>query len=97
MAQAPAVGRYDLLRGAAPGEVLHIHGHGLGRGRVEARVEAQVADDEIDAPVPVAREVAGHDAIPPAVALLEPRGVPEGGLRAARVGEGRGRAPTPPH
>jgi hypothetical protein len=61
----------------------------------EPRVEPQVADDEVDAPV--AREVAGDDAVPPAVAALEPRHGEAREPPAAGVAEDGDRHPLADH
>src|SRR2546422_6407014 len=51
---------FRSLDGPVALEVLHVHGGRLAVAGVQARVEPQVADDEIDATAPVAREVAGR-------------------------------------
>src|SRR5439155_10225091 len=91
VARAVVVARHDLHVEAVPGEVLHVHGHGFGRGGAEARVQPQVADDEVHPAVP--GEVPGHDPIPPAVALLEAGRVQADELPATHVPEDRYRHP----
>ena len=71
IARAVIVNRQDLVGHTVPGEVLHIHGHGLCLAGTQAGVQPQVADDEVDPAV--AGEIAGHDPVPPALALFEAR------------------------
>src|SRR5688572_28701361 len=70
IARSLHVARDDLLAVPVVVEILHVHRHGLGLAGAEPRIEAEVADDEVGATVAV--EVAGHDAVPPSLALLEP-------------------------
>ena len=91
IARAVIVDRHDLIGHAVAIEVLGVHGHRFGVAGDEARVETQVADDEVDAPL--ASEVAGDDAIPPSLAVLQAGGLEAHQLPAARIVENGDRHP----
>src|SRR5438105_12842775 len=59
----------DLLDEAVVREILHVHRHRLAASRLQSRVETKIGNNEVHSSA--AGEVAGDDAIPPAVALVE--------------------------
>jgi len=88
---AVVIDRHDLLADAVAVEVFHVHRRRLGVAGVQARIQAEVADDEVDATLPA--EVPRDDAIPPPLAVLEARGLQTDQLPAARIMEDGDRHP----
>src|SRR5688572_8561540 len=72
-------------------EILHVHRGWLALRRAHARVEPEIADDEISAAVAI--EVSRDDAIPPPMALLEPAQLDSLELPASRISKCRDRHP----